>query len=239
VILLRDLDDPRRRILVQALAAGLFSYVLPSERAAASLFGKVPRRLPPGRSIYELRGEVAVNGVPATLETRIEPNNTVETGPDGYIVFVVGEDAFLVRGGSKLVVSGSRGIIDILQCFAGRVLSVFGRARHQVRTSTAIIGVRGTGVYFEADPEQTYFCTCYGVAEMRAASDPTSTATVAAQHHDDPKYIVAGEPVGRRIRKAPFKNHTDEELMILEATVGRTVPFSFSSEEYRAPRRDY
>ncbi len=239
MILLKDLDDPRRRILVQALAAGLFSYVLPTQRAEASLLGKVPRRLPAGRSIYELRGEVTINGAPATLETRIEPNNTVETGPDGYIVFVVGEDAFLVRGGSKLVVSGTRDLVDILQCFAGKVLSVFGRTRHQIRTSTAIIGVRGTGVYFEADPEQTYFCTCYGVTDMRASGDPTSKATVAAKHHDDPKYIVAGEPVGRRIRKAPFKNHTDEELMILEATVGRTVPFSFSSEEYRTPRRDY
>ncbi len=239
MILLKDLDDPRRRLLVQALAAGLFSYTVPSWRVQASLLGKVPRQLPAGRSIYELRGDVKVNGVPATIETRIAPNNTVETGPDGYIVFVVGQDAFLLRGGSKLVVSGRRDLVEILQCFAGKVLSVFGKSRHQVRTSTAIIGVRGTGVYLEADPEQTYFCTCYGITEIRASNDPTSKVTVAAQHHDDPKYILAGEPVGRRVRKAPFKNHTDEELMILEATVGRTVPFSFSSEEYRTPRREY
>ncbi len=240
MILIKDLDDPRRRILLQALAAGLFMQTLPAEHAQSSIFGKKPKRLPPGRSIYELEGEVKVDGVIATLDTRIEANNTVETGPKSRIVFVVGDDVFLLRDGSKLIVSGrERDLVDILQCFAGKVLSVFGRRRHQIRTRTAIMGVRGTGVYFEADPEETYFCTCYGVVDMRAASDPTSKATVAAEHHDEPKYIVANAPAGRRIRPAPFKNHTDEELMILEALVGRTVPFAFSSQDYGAPRRDY
>ena len=240
MILLKDLDDPRRRILLQALAAGLFMQTLPAEEAQSSIFGKKPKRLPPGRSIYELEGEVKVNGAIATLETRIEANNTVETGPNSRIVFVVGDDVFLLRDGSKLIVSGrERGVVDILQCFAGKVLSVFGRRRHQIRTRTAIMGVRGTGVYFEADPEETYFCTCYGVVDMRASSDPTSKATVSAKRHDEPKYIVANAAAGRRIRPAPFKDHTDEELMILEALVGRTVPFAFSSQDYGAPRRDY
>ncbi len=240
MILLKDLDDPRRRLLLQALAAGLFMQTLPAEEAQSSIFGKKPKRLPPGRSIYELKGEVKVNDVMATLETQIEANSTVETGPNSRIMFVVGDDVFLLRDGSKLIVSGQeRSLVDILQCFAGKVLSVFGRRRHQIRTRTAVMGVRGTGVYFEADPEETYFCTCYGVVDMRAASDPTSKATVVAEHHDMPKYIVANAPTGQRVRPAPFKDHTDEELMILEALVGRTVPFAFSHQDYGAPRRDY
>ena len=36
-----------------------------------------------------------------------------------------------------------------------------------------------------------------------------------------------------------FKNHTDAELKILEAIVGREVPFGLESELYKGERRDY
>jgi hypothetical protein len=52
----------------------------------------------------------------------------------------------------------------------------------QLKTKTATVGIRGTGVYLEADPEQTYFCTCYGVADVTANDDPESKDTVVAQH---------------------------------------------------------
>jgi hypothetical protein len=199
----------------------------------------VPGPLPPGRSIYELSGEVRVNGARATLETKIGPNDTIETGRNGVIVFVVGKDSFIVRSNSKLVLKGERGLIETLQLAAGKVLSVFGKSRHQIRTPSAIVGIRGTGVYTEADPEQTYMCTCYGVVDLLAANDPQSRETIAARHHDKPRYILTNAPAGQRIRPAPFINHTDEELMILEGIVGRTVPFAFSSEDYKAPRREY
>lgn len=42
-----------------------------------------------------------------------------------------------------------------------------------------------------------------------------------------------------RIRPAPFKNHTDAELKLLEAIVGREVPFGIESELYKGERREY
>lgn len=239
MILMKDKDDPRRRVLLQALAAGLFAIGLPSRRAGADVLGKVPGPLPPGRSIYDLQGEVKVNGVSATLETKIGPTDTVETGKNGLIIFVVGQDSFVVRGNSKLVLKGERGLLDTVQLFTGKVLSVFGKSRHQIRTPSAIVGVRGTGVYTESDPQQTYMCTCYGVVDLYASNDPNSKETIEAKHHDKPRYILSSAAVGQRIRPAPFINHTDEELMILEAIVGRTPPFVFSSQDYTAPRREY
>ena len=47
-------------------------------------------------------------------------------------------------------------------------------------TKNASIGIRGTGVYMESDPEQTYFCTCYGPADVTATDDPTSQETVVS-----------------------------------------------------------
>jgi len=239
MILLKDKDDPRRRLLLQALAAGVLGYALPARNAHAQIFGKVPQELPPGRSIYELQGDVRVNGVRATTETQIRPNDTIETGSDGRVVFVVGKDSFLMRPNSKMSLKGQQSLVDSVLLLGGKLLSVFGKSRHQIRTPTAIVGIRGTGVYTEADPKETYLCTCYGVTDIASASDVASRETVSARHHDKPLYIVAGASGGQAIRAAPFKNHTDEELMILEAIVGRTVPFAFSSEDYKAPRREY
>jgi len=66
-----------------------------------------------------------------------------------------------------------------------------------------------------------------------------STETVAAKHHDKPLYILANEKPGQNIRAASFKNHTDQELMLIETLVGRTPPFVFPKDDYKAPRRQY
>ena len=89
----------------------------------------------------------------------------------------------------------------------------------------------------ESDPQQTYFCTCYGTADIASADDPTSRETVVSQHHDRPLYILTGEQPGRNIRAAPFIDHTDQELMLIETLVGRTPPFVFPRDDYQQPRR--
>ena len=132
------------------------------------------------------------------------------------------------------------GIVTGLRLLAGKLLSVFPSGRPvQLRTKVASIGIRGTGVYLESDPEQTYFCTCYGVADVSAVNDPQSKETVAATHHDRPLYILGNEQPGKNIRNAPFINHTDQELMLIETLVGREPPFVFPKSDYTGPRRNY
>ncbi len=131
-------------------------------------------------------------------------------------------------------------LVNVLRLVTGKVLAVFGPNNPQrLITITATIGIRGTGVYAEADPEQTYFCTCYGITDINANSDPNSRKTVASKHHDEPVYILAAPKGGKTIRKAPFINHTDQELMLIEALVGRSPPFVFPAEDYAGPRKDY
>jgi len=63
-----EADDPRRRLLIQALSAGLFSAGIPAANAQIfNIFGSRPARLPPGQSIYRISGSATVNDKPATL----------------------------------------------------------------------------------------------------------------------------------------------------------------------------
>lgn len=241
-----DSEDPRRRLLLQALATGLLAGAAPAQQAVAGLFGERPQPMPPGRSIYKLEGRVLVNGSPATLETRIGSTDIVETGNDGSIIFVVGQDAMHMRNNSKLVLTPETGkqtviqsVVGNMRLLAGQLLTVFAKRRHTIETPTVVIGVRGTGVYLEANPQETYLCTCYGIVDLSAATDPTSRETIESKHHDKPRYIAASGSKGKRIRSAPFKNHTDQELMLIEEIVGRAPPFVFPGGEYNAPRREY
>lgn len=244
VISAGESEDPRRRLLVRALAAGLFSAgLLPVRTLAQTFLGGRPAKLPEGQSIYRLSGDVKVNGQAATLQTRIGPTDTIETARDAEIVYVVGENSFMLRGASRVTLesdgSGSL-LLAGFRIVTGAVLSVFPtRRRLRLATQTATIGIRGTGVYMEAEPKQTYFCTCYGTADVTATNDAQSKDTVQAKHHDRPLYILADEKPGGNIREAPFINHTDQELTLIEALVGRTPPFMFPKDDYGGPRREY
>jgi hypothetical protein len=238
-----EADDPRRRLLIQALTAGLFTTALPGGGAlAAEVFGTGSSKLPAGRSNDRMSGKVLVNGNPATIETRIGAGDTVQTPKGGEIVFVVGENSMVMRESSRLELQTEQitsMIIKGFRMFTGGLLSVSRNRSMQVTTTTATIGIRGTGFYLEADPQQTYFCTCYGATEVEANDDKESKDTVVSKQHDKPLYILAGAKPGQSIRPAPFINHTDQELMLIESLVGRTPPFVFPGNSYNAPRRDY
>ncbi len=238
-----DIDESRRKILLQALALGAAS-TLASQNALASLFGNRPAQLPNNQSIYRITGNATVNGKPATLQTRIFPGDTVATAQDSEIIFVVNSHSMILRANSHLLIetpsnSTAALLISGLRLLTGKLLSVSRNSPMQINTATATIGIRGTGFYVEADPELTYFCTCYGVTDVAASSDPLSRETVTSQHHDRPLYIVGGSEEGKNIRNAPFINHTDQELLLIETLVGRTTPFVFANDAYSAPRRDY
>ena len=239
-----DVDPKHRRLVMQALAAGFLAGGLFGRTASAQeTFSRLPVKLPEGQSIYRISGDVRVNGNSASLRTRIAAGDTVETGRDGEAAFVVGDSAFMQRGNSSVATRAASQDSTLLAGFrliTGAVLSVFGGGGPRtLSTPTATIGIRGTGVYLEADPEKTYFCACYGVADVAAFNDPQSTDTIASRHHDRPVYILNEGQAAAFIRGAPFISHTDQELMLIETLAGRTVPFVFPRDDYKAPRRQY
>lgn len=259
-------DEARRQFLLRALSLGVLAGGAGwNVSALASLFGKLPGQLPEGKSIFELRGDVTVNGVRANAGSVIKPGDSVKTGSNSYAIYAVGSNAFILRENSSFDIgSAGKALKQTMRLITGKLLGVFGKRdasqRLSLRTGNATIGIRGTGVYAEADAEKTYLCTCYGTTDLVAARDfdldapaegqkskgkkssvaPQPERTqVSAQHHDAPKYILSNPEKGKLIVPAPFLNHTDMELMTLEALVGRKVPFGLQPDQYEAPRREY
>lgn len=225
-----DTDETRRQFLLSALAAGLFTV---APRSYAEILGKVPHPLPPGKSIYSLNGTLWINDAVASEDSLISANDTLRTGSNSQAIFAVGQDAFILRENSELKLSSDGALVGGLRLISGALLSVFGKSRHQLDTPTATIGIRGTGVYAEAAADVSYICTCYGVTQIGSSSAPDRSETITSKHHDAPRYVTsAGE-----IQPAPFINHTDEELMLIETLVGRVPPFAMFDDSYGGPKR--
>ncbi len=234
----KELDDPRRDFLVKALSLGLFSSPnLVSLLQPSYARDDAPGRLAEGRSIYKLQGSVTVNGRAADISTRIGPDSRIETGSNSPLIFVVANDAFILRSNSQLELESSDGlIIDAFRMLSGRLLSVFGKRRkpHTITTSTATIGIRGTGMYLESDADKSYICTCYGHSHIVANADPEISLDVVTEHHDKPYYVLpAASSGGKLIVPAPVINHTDTELVLVEKLVGRTPPFENLNGSYK------
>ncbi len=234
-------DEQRRDYLVKLLTASAFS--MAPLNVVQAFWGSTPDKLPDDKSIFSLEGDVRVNGRPADLDTRIEGGDVVSTEDDSEVIFAVGSDSFILRSNSEMQIEGGGFFVQALRMLTGSVLSVFGQRTSTqqltMNSSTATIGIRGTGVYMESEPGLTYLCTCYGQVGLYSNLDLNDNELITATHHDAPKYITDRKVRDSYIRPAPFKNHTDAELKILEAIVGREVPFGIESELYKGERRDY
>ncbi len=218
----RRLDAHRRRWLLGAAALGGASAV---SIAIGRALAAAERPVAPG--LYRIDGEARVNGKAARPGQLVRPGDVVETAEGSQAVFVVGRDAYLLRAGGRIETTGSGAFISVLRLATGKLLSVFGPGARSIETHTATIGIRGTGIYVEAEPERTYVCTCYGTVDLQPREHPESRETVTTTHHEQPRYIYGGRPmpVSRMMGKAPVINHTDAELILLESLVGRKPPF--------------
>ena len=232
----KKIDDPRRQFLVNALSLGLFAGSgLTQLFQQSQAMGEIPRVLPDGRSIYQLEGDVTVDGKPASINTSIGPGSYVKTGKGSRVIFVVESDAFVLRSNSELQMESSGGVlIDSM-----RIVSVFGQREEprRINTLTATIGIRGTGIYVESEPDRSYVCTCYGHTRIAAVADPNVSKDIVSEHHDEPVYVLPAASGNNLIVPGPFINHTDSELALIEELVGRETPFSYNSGAYEVPRK--
>ena len=222
----------RRETLLKLAAAGALG--------AGGILGRVQEALAAGSlpatpGFRHIRGPVGVDNTRASIGMNIKPGQTVMTGEGGEAIYVIGPDAFMQREKTKVTFDDSSGAA-VMRILTGRILSVFGKGRDKNRalqlvTSTATIGIRGTGCYIEAEEARTYFCLCYGEAEVVPTGDPKQRETIRTQHHEHPIYI--GASGSRMMAPAAEINHTDAELIMLENSVGRWPPFYGQGNGYR------
>jgi hypothetical protein len=183
------------------------------------------------QGVRAAQGDIGVNGKPAAPGSPVRPGDTIVLGKDALATFVVGGDAFLMRANSRVELIGSGALVSAVRLVTGALLGVFGGGERRLATSTATIGIRGTGAYMEAEAQRTYFCLCYGTAEV-AAANGGARESYSTQHHESPRYIY-GDGRERAIVPASVSNHTDAELILLESLVGRSPPPSFMESPFR------
>jgi hypothetical protein len=214
------MNRSRRRLLQQLTALGLLSGMgitgLIRDALAAGNYPSV-------QGMHKIKGDVRINGQPAREGQPVLPGDKVTTGANGEAIYVIGRDAFLQRSNS-VVQFGKDTTKEFFRVVSGRILSVFDHGEKRLAVPTAVIGIRGTACYIEAEPKKVYFCLCYGTAEVEPNAEPGRVERIVTQHHDHPIYIHHDKGMPS-MANAAVANHTDDELIMLEWLNRRRPPF--------------
>ncbi|MBK8762823.1 MAG: hypothetical protein IPM03_20970 [Sulfuritalea sp.] len=193
--------------------------------------GEVPLKT----GLQKIKGEVIINHRPAVEGQLIKPGDSIVTGRNSEAIYVVGRDAYLQRE-LTTVNFGAEALQNLLRVVSGKILSVFGKGAKTIQTSTATIGIRGTGCYIEDEgtgaKARTYFCLCYGSVDLTPKAAPQEAESYTTTHHDKPMYIHNDMTMVKMMVPAEVINHTDEELTLLEGLVGRVTPFYGTGKKY-------
>lgn len=198
--------------------------------AAGTLSSWVARALAAGRfpnakGVVKLTGEAWINDRPAEVGKLVLPDDVIRTGPRSELIYVIEQDAYLVRERSEIRHNPpSSTAASALRVVTGAVLAVLGSGRKDILLPTATAGIRGTGLYASLAEERPYFCLCYGTVDLVPLADPGAAMTVTTRYHDRPVYIGDGR-TSPLFTEAPVINHTDAELILAESLVGRRPPF--------------
>jgi hypothetical protein len=205
-----------RRLFLQLMAAGVaggLSGVIRGALAADSRGATAGFR--------QVRGEVTVNGNPAQVGDVVNRGDQVVTGKDAHAVYVVADSAFMQRSNANVSFTAS-GTASFMRVVTGALLSVFGSGRKEITFPTATAGIRGTGCYVDTSERRTYFCLCYGGVELRPQNG--EPLRYSSRHHSNPLWIENG-----MTQRARVLDHTDAEIIMLEALLGRGSPFPAGS----------
>ena len=170
-------------------------------------------------NVVELRGDAYVNGQRLRPEQFVQTGDRVETGPDGHLVFVMGNSAFLVRQNSRFTVERGDTLfsVSVLRLLTGAIVSVWKRGNHrQITTPTLTAGIRGTGVYTEVREDgRTYVCNCYGTVELSSGRD----RLVSQSDYHQSFWAEPAPRGGRLLTPANAINHTDEALEMVAGLI--------------------
>lgn len=192
--------------------------------AAIPLFLALPGRAASNSTIHKLEGQVYVNNRLANMDTQLRAGDKIVVAYGGELALSIGGDAFLLREGSALEIArGNNLLVSGLRLLSGAMLAVFDKRNSPVHivTSTATIGIRGTGVYVSAEPHRLYTCTCYGETDLRMGRH---VEQISATHHNAHEVSDNGKGA-MTMQSMEVLGHTDDELRMLESYVGRKPLF--------------
>mgnify|MGYP006280686915 CR=1 FL=1 len=183
-----------------------------------------------GAGVVEfLQGDVRINGSPAEFGQEVAVGDWVQTGPDAA-VDIIFDGANVFRLGSNTVASLSIGAdrqeVDLKFGSMGavfeRLRTLTGRGTFDVRTPTAVGGVRGTSFFMRVvDGRTTYVCTCNGTLEL-APFGQNPFVESAAEHS---AFYFRETEAGVVVERGDLVFHDNDSLNRLADKIDVTIPW--------------
>ncbi len=150
----------------------------------------------------------------------VENDASISTGSAGSAVFVIGRDAFLIRGNNKLelnpTLDSKQNEISGFSLRSGAILSVFAGNKRTLRTVTAVIESRELESILWMIMIKLACVPVNGLPILQVKDVLEIIESVTTSHHDQPRFIYYGE---KRIEQVPVINHSDQKLILFENLV--------------------
>lgn len=124
-------------------------------------------------SIGHIDGKVKVNEQAAELGQVLHQGAIVSAGPESYLDIVsdVGDKVRLKAGSLKIEsVKKESSMFDLLSGVLFTYIRPDQDHKFEVRSKTAVMGVRGTKFFIAREPHHTYLCVCEGLVEASKGS---------------------------------------------------------------------
>ncbi len=160
----------------------------------------------------------------AAIGSPINLGDQVRTGTPGHVSIVFQDDSVVsVTEGSQLVIdqqvfNPNRGVVhSLIELLRGKLNAVVGDYYHQpgtafeVRTATAVAGVRGTEFSMSYDPieELTQVTGVSGLVQVHSLADPTGPGVLI--HASEVTTVIQGQlpTAPRRLEETMFRQHIE------------------------------
>ncbi len=214
--------------LVLICVAGLTSVIHAAGRSDA------PPPTKEGTVVY-FEGDVTVDGAPAEIGRKLSGRASVVTGEASLCEIAFGgRNVVRVSQNSQATIDLSLAVPELALEKGGaasvlrKLDKIAGADSFQVKTKTAVAGVRGTLFCVWTDGSETYICACNGTVRTIDAKGGNEQS-LKASHHSAVIYRPA-DRIGFSVESAGMLKHDDSTLETLAARIGEKVDWTTIEE---------
>lgn len=206
----------------------------PQRQSASSSSAPAKTDIDADCTLVYSEGTVTMDGKVVEIGAKIADGALLKTDANGVAEIVFNQKNIVKMGPNTLMRLEVATLKRVVRLERGtftavlRKLDKLGGGSLEVKTPTAIAGVRGTSFFARFDPVQkeAYFCTCNGTLNL-SLSDGSGELVKTANHHLTT--IFSGENGSVSVIAPPpgFDfGHTDKDLENLAARIGETMDWT-------------
>jgi hypothetical protein len=160
--------------------------------------------------ITKLSGEVIYNNKIVAVGAELDPGSELVVGKEesDFVEITYPEGHHLrLKKNAKLKITAP----SLLNLLFGKLFVYYNKQNKneplRIRTSTAVVGVRGTKFLVEEDPKGSYYCVCDGVIEV------TKDSITRQVKKDQDLWSRPGKPLGEPKTSPDMGKMTEKEFI--------------------------